>query len=286
MATTLNEREAVELIYRPRVPARSVGLRVELAWICHLTLRRTFTYPVHRNESHVVLVPDRGTYRGRINDDPVVARPGQAVLIQSSDLLQDTLITGQRIWSIGLQVRWDDGADAGLLADQQSAGNHVATVVLDDLLGQLGDELGRGDAIAASRQDTLAGELLWRVVRKLPLPALSARLRGEEERDRFVTALDTVFRQHAAGGLNVPLMARKLGQGVTALTTQCRRFLGTSPAKAFARWRVEQARRLLGATGLPVTVVSERLGFANPYHFARVVRRHAGMPPSRLRWNR
>ena len=286
MPASHDEREAVELLYRPRVPARPVALRVELEWLCRLTLRRNYTYSVHRHASHVVLVPERGTYRGRINGQAVVARTGQAVLVQPSDVHQDVLVAGQCYWGVGLRVRWHDGTDAGLLADEQPAGMRVATVGLDDLLGLLGDELGRGDAIAASRQDSLSEELLWRVVRCLPLPALSPRLRGEEERDRFVSAIEAVFRQHADGGLSVPLLSQKVGQGVTALTTHCRRFLGTSPARAFTRWRVEQARLLLRDTGLPVTAVAERLGFANPYHFARVVRRHAGVPPSRLRWKR
>ncbi len=81
----------------------------------------------------------------------------------------------------------------------------------------------------------------------------------------------------------MPRLAQELGLTVGTLHARCAQHLGLTPAKALTRWRVSQARQLLAGTMLTVAAIAERLGFANPYHFARVVRRHTGFPPSKLR---
>jgi AraC family transcriptional regulator of arabinose operon len=43
---------------------------------------------------------------------------------------------------------------------------------------------------------------------------------------------------------------------------------------------VARAQDLLRHTDLSVTAVAARLGFANPFHFARAYRRQFGRPPS------
>ncbi|MDW8478870.1 MAG: helix-turn-helix domain-containing protein [Xanthomonadales bacterium] len=49
------------------------------------------------------------------------------------------------------------------------------------------------------------------------------------------------------------------------------------------RVRAERARELLGAGGLPVGLVAERLGYRDPGNFARSVRRWTGTLPRALR---
>jgi AraC-like DNA-binding protein len=44
--------------------------------------------------------------------------------------------------------------------------------------------------------------------------------------------------------------------------------------------RIAEAQRLLRLPDASVTMVSEHLGFENPYHFSRVFRRHTGVAPS------
>lgn len=43
------------------------------------------------------------------------------------------------------------------------------------------------------------------------------------------------------------------------------------------------AEHLLRTTDLPLAEVAERCGYPDPLHFSRVVRRHFGMAPRRLR---
>lgn len=278
------ERESLDWTHLGRVLARPPAVRAELAWISDVVPRRAFAYPEHRHVLYEILVPRRGVYRCRIDGGAwIAAAPGQAVIVQPGDRHEDVLRAGQRYRAVGLRLVWGARAEAGLLGAGLPAQRRVVTVALDDLLDLIAAEVARGDAIAARRQDALAEELLWRLVRALPAASLAPAWRGDAQRDRFVADLERVFRERGGRGLSVPAIARALGLGATALTSACRRHLGLPPARALARWRVEQARRLLADSDLPVAAIAARLGFANPYHFTRVVRRHAGAPPSRLR---
>ena len=46
---------------------------------------------------------------------------------------------------------------------------------------------------------------------------------------------------------------------------------------------MDRAEELLRYRGLRVKEVSEKLGFANPYHFSAVFRRTRGEPPTAVR---
>lgn len=280
----VGEREALDWSHQLRVLVRAPAVRAELLWVSTVVARQPFAYPEHVHGHFEVLVPERGLYRCRIGGEEITARSGQAVIVQAGDRHQDSLGAGQRYRAVGFRL---EGAASGsvLLAPGSPASRRVVTVGLDDLIDVLIAETIRGDMIAARRQDTLVEELLWRLVRALPSGDLAPAWSSDSARERFVSGLERVFREHAGHGLTVPDMARALGIGTTALTAASRRHLGVPPARALARWRVEQARRLLQQGDLPVASVAAHLGFANPYHFARVVRRHAGRPPSRLRWN-
>lgn len=46
---------------------------------------------------------------------------------------------------------------------------------------------------------------------------------------------------------------------------------------------MRRARELLATTGMPVTTVASRLGYADPQYFTRVFKALVGMTPSRYR---
>ena len=94
--------------------------------------------------------------------------------------------------------------------------------------------------------------------------------------------LTRVIDRDLTAAWSVAALAKRLGMSVSSLAHRCVAETGSSPAAWVRRRRAERAKTLL-ATGLSVTATSERLGFANPYHFARVIRQEFGVPPSQLR---
>jgi AraC-like DNA-binding protein len=60
----------------------------------------------------------------------------------------------------------------------------------------------------------------------------------------------------------------------------CRRLFGDSPARLLLRLKLRRADEMLRDGDRRVKEVSDALGFANPFHFSRVFRRHLGRSPS------
>ncbi|MGH7144802.1 MAG: helix-turn-helix domain-containing protein, partial [Planctomycetota bacterium] len=56
-----------------------------------------------------------------------------------------------------------------------------------------------------------------------------------------------------------------------------RRHLNTTPVDWITRTRIEQAKRMLASSGLPVGQVGARVGIADPYYFSKLFRKTTGL---------
>lgn len=79
---------------------------------------------------------------------------------------------------------------------------------------------------------------------------------------------------------NVAALATSLGMSESSFAHSFSRIAGVAPANFVRKVRCQLARQALHE-GLSVSDVSDRLGFANPYHFSRVFKKVYGNPPSR-----
>lgn len=84
-----------------------------------------------------------------------------------------------------------------------------------------------------------------------------------------------------------PLTLADLAQGgcVTPshLVRLCRSTLGITPVRLLWNTRVQQGVSLLFDTGLGIGEIAYRVGFANPFHFSRLVKKKHGKSPRHLR---
>ena len=67
------------------------------------------------------------------------------------------------------------------------------------------------------------------------------------------------------------------------LSQQLKQQTGKSFLEHLCGWRLEEAKRLLGSSLLPVGQVAERVGYDNPRYFSEVFQRHCGKTPSQFR---
>lgn len=79
--------------------------------------------------------------------------------------------------------------------------------------------------------------------------------------------------------IDVAAMCRHAGLGATALGRAMRAETGLSPAAWLTRLRLDEARRLLATTRLPVAAVAGAVGIPDRSHFTRLYRRRFGHPP-------
>jgi len=105
--------------------------------------------------------------------------------------------------------------------------------------------------------------------------ARRATARGAHEH-AAVTRAAALARQRAPEGVTVKELAQQIGMSPEHLVRLFRRDRGTTPGAMLRAERIAYALRLLAQTGLTVTEIAARAGFANSHHFARVMRKATG----------
>jgi AraC-like DNA-binding protein len=78
-------------------------------------------------------------------------------------------------------------------------------------------------------------------------------------------------------------LAERAGLGLAQFHALFLRDVGLPPLLWMSRRRVRLAQQLLAGTSLPVARIAERCGFACPFHFSRVFRRHSRQSPRAFR---
>lgn len=246
------------------------------------TATRAYVYRRHQHLGYELIVPLAGRYRCRVNGVDLRLRPGEALLVKPGDWHEDQLDVG--VSYVAAQFSFGPPTPGqGFFAAGIEPRAQVCTPprgALPALLERMRTESARADPVALLLLEALLAEAVAVVARSHPTAHLGERFQAGTGDRVFPARLERVFAQHLQTRLPVARMAAALGCSPTALGVRCRRLLHLSPAKAFARFRLERAKTLLERTGMTVVEISDHLGFPNPFHFSRAFRRVHGLPPS------
>jgi transcriptional regulator GlxA family with amidase domain len=107
-----------------------------------------------------------------------------------------------------------------------------------------------------------------------PLPALTGT---------STAATRSWALRHLHEPLDLARLAREAGMSVRTFTRRFREETGVSPARWLLSQRVEEARRLLETTDLPVERVAERAGFGTPASMRQHLHAAVGVSPTAYR---
>lgn len=89
--------------------------------------------------------------------------------------------------------------------------------------------------------------------------------------------------EHHARSIDLDAIADAANVSGNHLVRLFRQHLGITPVRYLWDVRAERGADLLRDTGLSVSEVAYRVGFATPYHFSRVIKRRFGASPRQLR---
>jgi AraC-like DNA-binding protein len=252
-----------------------------------LRMEGDYEYPSHTHTNYELILVEHGPYRCELNGAELTIANGQILVIKPGDRHQDHLRDGQRHYVLHFRLVSDaHGTNAVALFKPKIAptlqicrANHTRDILF---VRELKREAEQKAAYAPVVQDCLLEALVWRTIRDLPQPGLSAAIlrlpKDEAMRDQIIT----VMKRHLSENPSVATLAKELGMSARHLAGRCKTLFGVSPARWFLRIKLQQAEALLRSRELRIKEVSDELGFANPYHFSRVFRRHFGRPPSHL----
>ena len=95
--------------------------------------------------------------------------------------------------------------------------------------------------------------------------------------------------QHYANPIMLDDIAEAANVSANHLMRLFKLHLQTSPSRYLWQYRTQRGIDLLRHTGLSITQIAHRVGFATPFHFSRLVKQTYGLSPRQLReqfWNK
>jgi transcriptional regulator GlxA family with amidase domain len=111
----------------------------------------------------------------------------------------------------------------------------------------------------------------------------SEALRRQEREPEPLRDISTFVLEHLHEPLPVERVARAMGMSVRSLGRACHGALGESPAVLVRRLRLEQARRLLEESTLPLKAVARQTGLGDASTLWRLFTRQLGVTPAEYR---
>jgi transcriptional regulator GlxA family with amidase domain len=111
----------------------------------------------------------------------------------------------------------------------------------------------------------------------------SSTLRRQEQEPSKMRDISTFVLEHLDESLPVDKIAAKVGMSARTLTRWCREHLRESPAEMVRKLRVDEARRLLEETNLPVKAIAARTGLGDASTLWRGFIDHLGVTPAEYR---
>jgi transcriptional regulator GlxA family with amidase domain len=111
----------------------------------------------------------------------------------------------------------------------------------------------------------------------------SSALRRQEKEPPKLRDISTFVIEHLDKPLPVERIAAGVGMSPRTLSRWCREHLDESPAELVRRLRVDEARRLLEQTSLPLKDIAARSGLGDPTTLWRVFSQSLGVTPAEYR---
>jgi len=130
------------------------------------------------------------------------------------------------------------------------------TAGIDLALALVEEDLGRDVALAVARY------LVVFLKRPGGQAQFSMMLSLQSAEDKF-GALHAWIARHLADEISLPVLARQAGMSERSFSRRYAEATGLTPVHAVERLRVEEARRLLSESRLPVKRISQRCGFGS-----------------------
>ncbi len=102
----------------------------------------------------------------------------------------------------------------------------------------------------------------------------------------FVARAERLLMDAVDSPPSIPGLARELGVAYSYFRREFKRHTGLAPYQYVRRLRMEKARRLIGSSSESLQSISERLGFASPFHLSAAFKKQYGQSPDHWRRRR
>jgi transcriptional regulator GlxA family with amidase domain len=151
------------------------------------------------------------------------------------------------------------------------------TAGIDLALALVEEDHGHGVAMAVAKRMVLF------LRRSGNQAQFSAALKRQEKEPAKLRDVATFVLEHVDQALPVERLAAGIGMSPRTLSRWCRAHFDESPAELVRRLRIDEARRLLEETPLPLKDITARTGFGDASTLWRAFTRRLGVTPAAYR---
>jgi transcriptional regulator GlxA family with amidase domain len=225
-----------------------------------------------------VLVPWLRRYHARI--PTIVSICTGAFVLAKAGILDGKRATTHWMYLKELRARFPSTqvVDEGIYVKDGNVWTSAgATAGIDLTLALVEEEHGHEVAMAVAKR------LVLFLRRSGNQAQFSSALQRQEKEPPRLRDLSTFVLEHIDEPLPVPKLALGIGMSPRSLTRWCREHLDESPAELVRRLRLDEARRLLEETTLPLKDVTARTGLGDATTLWRVFTQQLGVTPAEYR---
>ena len=246
--------------------------------------------PIHQHDNYELILVEKGGYRCRLNGKDIEIENNKILVFKPGDLHQEQSKVEQQHFLIEFRLASSpdiEGAAYSLFEESSSPEEQISTTEFDDeiqfVMQGLALEADEKLPFSASVQDALLEVMFWRIVRGLPEESLSPPFRHLTKDQTFTERFNRIVKENLGENLKMEEIASLLNISKRTLNTKCSLLIGSSPAQAYLRLKMDAAITMLINTDMAVKEVSYELGYRNQYHFSRVFKRYTSQSPSEYR---
>lgn len=104
-----------------------------------------------------------------------------------------------------------------------------------------------------------------------------------EKTSSFVSAVNKLLSEDLNKNRSMQDVAAHMNMSVSSLFHKYKEETGLSPYQARIKYRLDQVKQLLTATGMTLEAIAEKTGFSSPAHLSRLFTQKTGINPSDYR---
>lgn len=228
-------------------------------------------YSLHAHTHHELVLVQSGRFRSQVSGIEYIVVPGDILLYTARTPHEEWAEDGAPV------VTWACGFVSDGVGPDEPVYRRDIHGKIQDLLAQLAP---------LHFLDKMRGT--WERHNNNCLPILQAvlvelRQLPSNRCNDMVDEVRAFIRSHMAQPLMVANLADHVGLSRGRFTEVYREFTGRTPREDIQALRVEEARRLILTTRLPLFDIAPKVGISNEYHLSRLIKEYLGVGARELR---
>ena len=256
----------------------------------HVQIQQNGLYECHSFPEYELIIPTFSDYSCFIDRQHVKVKKGEFLLIQPFQMHQDILEKNVHYDCFHFFLRSNtDNQDFRQLFNLGTQVQRQVAPLDSKIAGQsqiLWDELEKNGMTPSVYP---LANALFQVIFELCLRAYPAGiLNSALSRDLKARALGIrllhVFEKNLYGNISLDELCSAMSMSRSSLNRYCQTMFQLGPVQSFMLFKLQRARVFLEQNpALSIKELSEKMGFANQFHFSRMFRRFHHISPSKIR---